>query len=632
MLQYLKILLLFVLLAFQTSGYGQFDLRGGERILNFQSSIVVDTSSVIIVTETIKVNVLGENIKHGIYRVLPKSRNIQNQTFYVKYKVLSVKKDGQTEPYSTKTEGNDFYIYIGDADKYVDNGVTTYEISYESNKQIGFWKDYDELYWNVCGNKWLFPIDSIKATVTLPQGADVLQNACYTGAYGSEEQNCTSNLLSSTTIEWFAKDPLLPQEGLTIAVGFKKGVVHEPQLPVYLKVNNLKNGLLAISALLLAFFGWTWFKYGQDPPAPTVIPEYDAPQGLSPAALGYLNDAKYTPKLITASLINMAVKGAIKIEETKKSVFLGLKKVTHYKIVKTEKTNVPLSTEEQKLYTQIGNGLDITGKYDVSVETMVKRFRTELLAKNKSLITKGSNRNKVLIPYLLIIVIYWFILIMAYKNLYNDLKLVFGIVLFILSAILYSSILSISALRYKSFWIWILASLPPLGIGLYWKYIHPELNPFTLAFIFLTFGFFGLTIFKYLIEKPSPELLKIKAGIDGFKMYLAATENQQLQFFNPPAMTPEIFEKMLPFAVVFGVDNIWGEKFSKFLEDTKEPYESHWYGGSTVGFSSSLSHSFSQSFTSSLSSSSTQPSSSGSGSGGGGSSGGGGGGGGGGGW
>ncbi|MBK9761086.1 MAG: DUF2207 domain-containing protein [Flavobacteriales bacterium] len=139
-------------------------------------------------------------------------------------------------------------------------------------------------------------------------------------------------------------------------------------------------------------------------------------------------------------------------------------------------------------------------------------------------------------------------------------------------------------------------------------------------------------LYVYLIKRPSEEKQALRARLLGFKMYLSAAEEKQLQHFNPPAMTPEVFEKYLPYAIAFEVEEIWGDRFQNMISSALvDPnYKSSWYGGTIMHYGS-FSHSMSSSLSSSVNSSSTPPSKSG-GSGGGGSSGGGGGGGGGGGW
>lgn len=160
------------------------------------------------------------------------------------------------------------------------------------------------------------------------------------------------------------------------------------------------------------------------------------------------------------------------------------------------------------------------------------------------------------------------------------------------------------------------------------------------SFLFLIAGIGFLFVYRYLIKRPSEEKLRKQSLIEGFKMYMGAAENEVIKFHNPPQMTPAIFETYLPYAMVLGVDKIWGEKFQDMLQQMSVDYTNDWYTGSTIGFAG-LGHTLNSSLTNSISSGSTPPSSSSSsgssssfssGSSGGGFSGGGGGGGGGGGW
>ena len=147
--------------------------------------------------------------------------------------------------------------------------------------------------------------------------------------------------------------------------------------------------------------------------------------------------------------------------------------------------------------------------------------------------------------------------------------------------------------------------------------------------------------YRFLIKQPSIERLQRQADIEGFLMYMKAAEEKQIQFANSPALTPQLFEKLLPFAMALGIDKIWGEKFKDIIQQGMQDktYQPSWYVGSN--FNTFNFHSIGNDITSTISSSSIAPSTSSSGgssgswssgSSGGGSSGGGGGGGGGGGW
>ena len=166
------------------------------------------------------------------------------------------------------------------------------------------------------------------------------------------------------------------------------------------------------------------------------------------------------------------------------------------------------------------------------------------------------------------------------------------------------------------------------------------------CFKFLIFSIASLFVFRYFINNPSEEKVKMQAEIEGFKMYLSVAEENELKFHNPPAMTSEIYEKFLPYAIVFGVEGIWGKKFRNTLQETLDSQsfvdiQNQLGSGFTKSFTTVLkgttvlpASSFSSSSSSSKSSRSSSYSggSSSSGSSGGGRSGGGGGGGGGGGW
>jgi hypothetical protein len=163
-----------------------------ERILDYHSDITVTRNGDLDVTEIIRVQAEGYKIRHGIYRDFPTryARPVSLPSFVpvelrrfigqltgdlgpsreVGFKILGVTRDGQPEPYHTKSLSNGVRIYIGSRSTNVTPGVHTYRIRYRTDRQLGFFKDHDELYWNVTGTGWDFPIDHASATVHLPGG------------------------------------------------------------------------------------------------------------------------------------------------------------------------------------------------------------------------------------------------------------------------------------------------------------------------------------------------------------------------------------------------------------------------------------------------------------------------------
>lgn len=610
-----------------------------EHILSFDSDIVISKDAETTITEKIKVYAEGLNIKRGIFRSLPLWRNINGKKTRIKYDIISVRKNGSKENYHTENTSDDYGIYFGDKDIILSPGVYEYELKYKTNDQIGFFKEYDEFYWNVNGALWNFPVDEISAKVTLPEGAKIIQQSCYTGSYGSTTSNCVGKQSSENTVEWSAKN-LGHNEGLTIAIGFNKGVFTPPPPPGMLEKYGILAALIVAALGLFGYFYSSWQKYGIDPQKPVVYPQFNSPQNLSPASLGYLENEYYAPQMISAAIVSLAVKGFIKIIEDDKRI-LGIFGGKEYTLEKIKEQDQTLPKEEinlmNKLFADGEKTVSFDGKYNSKIESAVNDFKASLKFQHDGFLSKGNNSSKLVLPMLSIIALYALGLFLSYKVSYNDSHMAAGITLGAIS--LFVGIF-ISIFFERSIVVKVVFGLISIALILIFGAIfladseRSENLGFYGSYGFLIFGFIGMILFQYLIKQPTPEKLETQSLIEGFKMYLGTAEEKTLQFHNPPEMTPQVFETMLPYAMVLGVDKIWGQKFQNMLKTSSlanQQYNSSWYVGSSMmnmNFANTLTSSLSQS----IASSSTQPSSSGSGSGGGGFSGGGGGGGGGGGW
>ena len=149
----------------------------------------------------------------------------------VGFEVVSVQRDGADEPWKAERQGNGVRVYMGDADTHVPPGEHVYAIRYRTTRQLGFFDDYDELYWNATGNGWVFPIDVAEARIRLPRPVPFGQRAVYTGPQGSTD--CNAEVVSEAPgdISFRTTDPLGAAEGLTVAVAWEKGVVAPPPPP-----------------------------------------------------------------------------------------------------------------------------------------------------------------------------------------------------------------------------------------------------------------------------------------------------------------------------------------------------------------------------------------------------------------
>jgi hypothetical protein len=318
------LLVFFIFFSSFTLGFSQ-----SEWIENFHSEIEIKPNGNLLVKELIEYHTEISG-KRGIVRRLPLTRKDRNLTsFENNFDIQEVNRDGSSSEYHTERASGYLLIYVGESDVFLDQGNTySYELIYEIPYQIGFFEGYDELYWNVNGTDWDFPIQKISAQIDLPMGASVIQNACYTGPYGSTESNCSSTVNNEGI--YFETTDARAGDNLSIAVGFTPDIVSKPPPPGWLQ--RFGGQLLAgiIGGVLLFYYLFTWIKWGIDPPKPTVIPLFSPPENLSPASVAMISKGYYWQDIATAAIVNLATKGFISIKDETSSSFFGVFKHHEY--------------------------------------------------------------------------------------------------------------------------------------------------------------------------------------------------------------------------------------------------------------------------------------------------------------
>lgn len=328
---------------------------------SFHSNITVYEDSSFTVTETIDTDFTRQ--RHGIYRDIPyKYTDDLGKKIVTPLKVISVRNGrGSKRQYKVSREGDYIRIRIGNPERYV-KGRQVYEITYKVINAILYHDDHDELFWNVTGNRWKTVVKKVSANVrVVGRGTSKeLKGACYTGPYGSRRSEC--GVVIDSSAPNFAnfvmeKDKLIPGEGFTIAFGWDKGIVSEPSWfrKLLLKWNFLENWVFLVPIAAFGFMFTSWYKKGRDPyvaGAVTVMyspPEEDG-KPLSPAEVGTLIDEKLDQRDITASVINLAVNGYIRIEEEGSK---GLFTAQDYKLNKLKEPDEQLGDFEQELLKEL---------------------------------------------------------------------------------------------------------------------------------------------------------------------------------------------------------------------------------------------------------------------------------------
>lgn len=200
------------------------------------------------------------------------------------------------------------------------------------------------------GNGWTFPIDNASALVTLPGGVptESIETGGYTGPQGSKAQDLRSAVNSRGIAEFVTTKPLNTQEGLTIVVAWSKGYVTEPSasdkaLAYYKDNSGMAAGMIGFIILLL-YYLITWWIVGRDPAKETIIPMYLPPYGMSPAVIRFIREMGYDQKVFAATIINMAVKGYLWINEVQGK----------YTLIKGAKDEAVLDNDERAIAEILG--------------------------------------------------------------------------------------------------------------------------------------------------------------------------------------------------------------------------------------------------------------------------------------
>ena len=607
----------------------------GERILSFDSRIDIRPDSSMVVTETIRVRAEGQAIKRGIYRDFPqlyRGRWGLNQR--TGFTVISVQRNGHSEPFHLEARDNGQRVYIGQSNVILPTGEYTYELTYQTDRQLGFFQDHDELYWNVTGNGWAFAMTKVTAEVALPPGAAALSTEAYTGSQGARGRDYTSwKTPAADGVVFATTRELSPQEGLTIVVAWPKGFIQATTGRARW-LNLLQDNVgvaIALGGLLgaLIYYFFAWLAVGKDPAPGTIIPLYGPPAGLSPAAVRYLVHMRFDQKAFAANLISLAVKGAITIhQDAAKDYTVTWKNGTAALLPDEQTVRDKLLDARESLPLQQVNHTKISAAITSLKTALALRMERIYFVTNFWFWFWG----------LLFSVVPLVVSVLTYRNLGGALFMVVWLsgwtvgVTFLLSMVftLWRSRQWIGAVFTTFF------SIPFVGGELFGLWAFAQSTSIWVPVLFLI-GAAMNGIFYHLLKAPTAAGRKLLDQIDGFRLYLTVAEMDRLNSQNPPQKTPQLFEMFLPYALALNVEQQWAEQFTEVLAQAgagrPDGYAPTWYSGTAwnslgpTGFVNSLGSSMS----SAISSSSTAPGSS-SGGGGGGSSGGGGGGGGGGGW
>ncbi|HZK79287.1 MAG TPA: DUF2207 domain-containing protein, partial [Gemmatimonadaceae bacterium] len=481
-----------------------------ERILSLNSQVEIRADGSLDVTELIKVHAEGNQIRRGIYRDFPTryEDRIGNRV-HVGLEVLGVQRNDITEPWFTETMTNGIRINTGNNAFLPVPADYTYSIHYRTTRQLGFFPDHDELYWNAIGTGWMFPIESATVLVRLPSPVPVanLHAEGYTGPQGAKGNAYVADLPEPGIARYRLTRPLGPYEGFTIVLIFPKGLISQPTQSERLRwlLADNRGILVAIAGLaaLLAYMVRQWQRVGRDPQKGVVIARYEPREGQTPAGLHFMEKMGYDMRCFTGDVLALAVAGRLKIHQDEH--FFG----DQWSLERVDGlASTQLSPGQKALLDGLflgGTGTLLLKNTNASIVAAARDAHQSFLKQEYQPRFFKLNGAKVGIAVLIAIVT--------------------GIVAFISAG----------------------------GFG-----IPVIVGVMALALV-------SLIVFAKLVRAPTLEGRGLLDQIEGLKLYMSVAERQELASIrgpDEPVLDAKRYEAMLPFAVALGVEDAWTKKFT----------------------------------------------------------------------
>lgn len=543
-------------------------------IQNFDSKIIVNKDSSLDITERITADCGNLPGKHGIFRILPEQINLTTGgTIKTPVKLLGITDfDGRPVGYSETRNGADNTVTwkIGDPNKTV-TGVNNYEIRYQMKNAIFFSSpDFDEFYWSLNGNFWDIETDHFHASLVFPEEVTESNSTVeyYTGNLGSKDKSsATYHWSAPSTLEFDSTKTIPVRQGISASVTFPKNIF-VPYIPGFWETyGGYFFFLIPLAVFLMCFY--LWWKYGKDPKVDkAIMAEYDAPGKLSPIELGMLmTNGRFKNSFITAEIINMAVKKLITIKEIDNKILFFHSKDYELTKISAPGTENTLNDPQKVIFEKLfADGNAV--KLSSLKNNFYKVLKDIKKSANNSLADKG--------------------------------------------------LISAKSMHYRTGFA--VAGAILLGVS----FLSGSWSGYLAISLFLSGAI--ILIFSLVMPKRTAAGANLNWEIKGFRLFMEKVDKYRAEFYEKE----NIFEKFLPYAIVFGITGIWIKKMKEIYGE--EYYAKHaplWYvGANAAAFDADSFNTAMSSLSSSISSNTSAPS----GSGGSGGAGGGGGGGGGGGW
>ncbi len=495
-------------------------------VKDFNEQVTVNPDGTIEVTEIIDVRFVGAY--HGIFRTIPvEYETPQRLNYSLLLEPLSVT-DDDARPLKYEQTRQGRYLRFKITVPNAENATRTVILRYRILNALRFFEDHDELYWNVTGDEWEVAIESASAHIELPAGTTGIRAAAYTGVFGSRAQDARVQI-NGNKVEIQTNHPLGFHEGLTAVVGWDKGFVHEPGAGARVLFFLRSNWPLFIPIGAFFIMFWLWWTRGRDPEKDAITVQYEPPDKLTPGECGTLVDNEAAMRDITATLVDLAVKGYLTIEQKDEEHLLGLSHskeyIFHLKQPAAQWSNV--RPHEREMLSAL---FDDGANTDVKMSDLQNHFYTHLPTIRDrifdALMTDGYYLHR---PD-------------TVRQAYVGAGFVIGILIFVFGNML-ATATGVARLT------WVIAGIATGAV---------------------------ICIFGWFMPARTLSGARTYARVLGFENFLGRVESDRIERLEK---TPELFEKFLPYAMALHVEKKWVQAFAGIAMQPPQWYQGPYGSG-----------------------------------------------------
>lgn len=533
----------------------------------YKVDLNLDSLATLHVKETLVIVSNGQDIKHGIYRHYKNERiDAFDKVQTLTYSLISVKQNGEPAKFHVRQTKDLFMLYVGDRSIILPPGRYEYELEYTIKGVIDYFENKNELNWEIVGLQDNLEGSEFQTLLQLPDETYITSIDCSTKNEDNITEDC-SYVMDPHILFTTKTGQNIPN--FKMHISFNKGSIWEPPALVWYKKHKLVFCFLMIMFGVLLNYITTKFKTGKIVQEQKVVPIYELPEHVSPATSGILDIKKVHHKFIISSIIQLAVKGYIKImvNSTDNNKYKGSGSFT---LLKTDKKVGKLAHEEKVILNTIfkeQNELIIDGSYHPSVAETLRLYRYELNNDFPNIEEKGFERFSFYLPIVtstIIIVTIINALHLDFPNYVNDIMLGLSIFIFpFLGYLLPILPFFFRAIKYGAIITCILFFIAVLTI----QYLSPllEMNIYNLIG-YLIFAIFAVILSRIFLLRPLKSSLSLKTRVNGFKLFLETSQNNEVVKLDPSDVNKHLYNKYLPYALALNRQDAWTEKYYKYLK------------------------------------------------------------------